>query len=194
MPQRSRAAVHQGRPQVQVEGKALTHRSPGRRFLALVSVIRADSSFTDLTRSDGAESEAPGGRGTFRVTDTTPECVLRILISFVHRTQLWTARAEVGAEAMGGVRLSTHRAGVASGQKVASDDPDNRVFILCDYNGSADANRQIQTRTQTSRTQNATRSTLNSGQWIKCYGWERPPSCRPWRYAVKTRSRRSCIR
>ena len=110
------------------------------------------------------------------------------------RTQLWKARAEVGAEAMGGVRLSTLRAGVASGQKVASDDPDNRAFILCAYNGSADANRQTQTRTQTSRTQNATRSTLNSGQSIKCYGWERPRSCRPWRYAVKTRSRRSCIR
>ena len=74
----------QGRHQVQVEGKALTHRSPGRRVFALLSVILADSSFTGLSRPEGAESEAPGGRGTFRVTDTTPECVLRIVTSFVH--------------------------------------------------------------------------------------------------------------
>ena len=34
VPQMSRSAVHQGRPQVQVEGKALTQWSPARRVLA----------------------------------------------------------------------------------------------------------------------------------------------------------------
>ena len=74
--ERSRAAVHQGRLQVQVEGKAL------RRVLALLFVICADSSFTDPSRPEGAGPEAPGGRGTFRVTDTTPERALRCGLSF----------------------------------------------------------------------------------------------------------------
>ena len=75
VPQMSRAPVHQGRPQVQVEDKALTQLVS--RETGPSHVILADSSLIDLSRSEGAESEASGGPGTFWVTDTAPERVLR---------------------------------------------------------------------------------------------------------------------
>ena len=57
-------------------------QSTGRPVLVLLSAIRADSSLTDPSRPEGAGPEAPGRRGTFRVTDTTPERALRCGLSF----------------------------------------------------------------------------------------------------------------
>ena len=76
-------------------------------------MIRAGPSPTDFSLPEGAESEAAGRGGTFRVTGTTPESTLCLVRVRRPGPGCEKHARRLVQDATGDVRLSAHWAGVA---------------------------------------------------------------------------------